>query len=82
MRIKDISKENEVPNLLQPLKTLDPLFDAFGGWFFNQEGLTNITLIFQEFEKILKMEFDSEYDEVLEEANKTRNNIANFLKEL
>ena len=82
MRIKDISKENEVPNLLQPLKTLDALFDAFGGWVFNQEGLTNITLIFQEFEKILKMEFDSEYDEVLEEANKTRNNIANFLKEL
>lgn len=80
--IKDISKGNEVLNLLQLLKTLDTLFDGFGGWIFNQEGLTNITLYFHEFEKMLKMEFASEYDELLEEANKTRNNIANFIQKL
>jgi hypothetical protein len=80
--MKDISKEKKVPNLLQPLKTLDTLFDAFGGWIFNQEGLTNITQSFQEFEKIFEMEFPPIYDEVLEETNKTRNNIAKFLQKL
>ena len=80
--MKDISKENMVPNLLQLLNTMDALFDAFGGWIFNQEGLTNITLSFPEFEKMLKMEFNSEYDKMLEEANKTRNNIAKFLQKL
>ena len=44
MSIKDISKENTVPNILQLLKTLDGLFDAFGRWIFNQEGLPNIIL--------------------------------------
>ncbi len=82
LSIKDISKENPVPNILQLLKTLDELFDVFGRWIFNQEELTNITLNFQEFEKILKVEFEYEYDEVLEEANKTRNNIAKFLQKL
>jgi len=80
--MKDISKENKVPNLLQPLKTLDALFDAFGGWVFNQEGLANITQSFQELEKIFEMEFAPIYHEVLEETNKTRNNIAKFLQKL
>lgn len=80
--MKDIAKENKVPNLLQPLKTLDALFNAFGGWVFNQEGLTNITQSFQEFEKMFEMEFAPIYDEVLEETNKTRNNIAKFLQKL
>ena len=82
MSIKDVSEENKVPNRLPPLKTLDALFNAFGAWIFNQEGLTNITQSFQEFEKIFEMKFTSIYDELLEEANKTRNNIAKFLQEL
>jgi len=80
--MKDISKENKVPNMIQPLKTLNALFDAFGGWVFNHEGLTNITQSFQEFEKIFEMDLAPIYDEVLEETNKTRNNIAKFLQKL
>jgi len=79
---KDISKKHTVPNMLQSLKIVNTLFDAFGGWIFNQEGLTNITQSFKEFEKIFEMEFAPIYDEILEETNKTRNNIAKFLQKL
>lgn len=82
MSMKDISKENTVPNIQKSLKILNTLFDAFGGWIFNQEGLTNITQSFKEFEKIFEMDFTLKYDEILEESNKTRNNIDKFLQEL
>ncbi len=82
MNMKDILKKHTVPNMLQPLKILNTLFDAFGGWIFNQEGLTNITQSFKEFEKVFEMEFAPVFDEILEESNKTRNNIAKFLQKL
>ncbi len=77
--IKDISKENEDPMLLQTLKTFDNLFDAFGGWVYNQEDLINVTQNLQEFESIFEEKFSPIYDEILEEARKTTENIAKFL---
>ena len=80
--MKDVSKENNIPNLLQPLKTFESLFDAFGAWIFNQQELINITQSFQEFEKMLETKLDTVFDELLEEANKMRSNIAKFLQKL
>lgn len=77
--IKDTSKENEEPMLLQTLKTFDNLFDAFGGWVYNREELINVTQSLLEFESIFEEKFSPIYDEILEEARNMMENIAKFL---
>ena len=80
VNIKNASKENNDPIFLQSLKAFDNLFDAFGGWIYNKEKHIHIIQSFQEFEKIFGEEFNSSYDEIMEEAKKTLDNIGKFLQ--
>ena len=82
VRIKDISKEKASTNLFQLFKILENLFDSFGGWIYNQEGVTNIAQRNKEFEKLHDIKLDMDYDEIVEEAMKMRENIAKFLEKL
>lgn len=82
VKITDISNEYDVPILLQLHNAFSNIFNAFGRWIYHQEGVINITHCFQEFEKVFVEEFDSLYDEIIEEAKKTRKNIAKFLQKL
>ena len=79
-RMKDISKEKKPTNLLQSFKILETLFDAFGRWIYNQEGVSNIAHSIKEFEKLPDKELYMDYDEIVEEALKTRDNIVKFLQ--
>lgn len=79
-RMKDISKEKKPTNLLQSFKILEILFDAFGRWIYNQEGVTNIAHSIKEFEKLPDKELYMDYDEIVEEALKTSDNIVKFLQ--
>lgn len=82
VNMKDISKENNASTLLQSYEIFDDLFDAFGGWIYNQEGLINITRSFNEFKRIFEAKFDPEYNELLDETKNTIENIAKFLQRL
>ena len=81
-KMKDISKENNAPTLLQSYEIFNNLFDAFGRWIYNQEGLINITRSFHVFKKIFEAKFDPVYNELLEETKNTKENIAKFLQNL
>jgi hypothetical protein len=82
LRITEISDDNKVPINLQIQNAFNNLFDALGKWIYHQEGLLSITKSFQEYETLFGQRFNQIYDEVLEEAERTRNNIAKFLQKL
>ncbi|MHA2289441.1 MAG: hypothetical protein ACXABG_11710 [Promethearchaeota archaeon] len=80
VRLKDSSKGKMSENVLLLFKILENLFNAIGGWIYNQDGVTNIAQINKEFEKLHDIKLDMDYTEILEEAMKTRENIAKFLE--
>lgn len=82
VRISDVLNENHVPILPHLPKAFDNLFDAFGEWIYCQQGIITVTQSFQKLENLLEEKYDPLYDEILEEANNTRNNIAKFLEKL
>lgn len=82
VKIKDISNENNIPLPFQLQNAFIKLFDALGGWIYHQEELINITRRNRQFERLILTEFETLYDEVLEEAKRTSNNIKKFFKKL
>jgi hypothetical protein len=82
VRIKEISDENKIlPDYLNST-AFHKLFDAFGAWIYHQEEINNINRSFQEFKTLFDESYNPLYEHVLEEAKKTRDNIAKFLREL
>ena len=82
VRIKDISNGKMSKNSLLLFKSLKNLFDALGGWIYNQDEVSKITQRNKELEKLRNIKFHSDYDDLIEETKKTCRNIANFLEKL
>jgi hypothetical protein len=82
VRILDISREKKIKNPLQSIKILGALFDAIGGWIYNNEELTNIAKSIKNFDNLTVKEFGADYEEIIAEALKTRDNITKFLEKL
>jgi hypothetical protein len=82
VKIEDITNENKKSLPLNMLNSFTDLFDAFGKWIYHQEEFSNIASNLQMFQKILELEHDPLFDEMIVEAKNMRKNIAKFLQKI